>query len=264
MLSRIADNTVISFFETSAADIEIPILSRLNTPDTILRRSCEASMLTQAIIDTIIDLAIPVVTAYQDVIGELEMKVLKAPNLQHAKDLYIITSEISAMRNFITPIASLVTSLQDQRSGRPSNPILKDQRLSSDIKISAVTQTYLRDVEDHCVLILQTFDQLQHSAQGMIDLIFNTISAYQNNSMKQLTAATIMFLPLTFITGYFGMNLTEFPSLEHNEWFFWKIAGPIAAGTAILLGRQKFWGFFLRARQYRTTPQKSRQTSRKD
>ena len=50
-----ADNTVISFFESSAEDIETPIITRLSAPETILRRSSDASMLTQAIIDAIIE-----------------------------------------------------------------------------------------------------------------------------------------------------------------------------------------------------------------
>lgn len=44
-----ADNTVISFFESSAEDIETPIFTRLNTPETILRRSLDASMIIQVI-----------------------------------------------------------------------------------------------------------------------------------------------------------------------------------------------------------------------
>lgn len=42
-----SDHTVISFFESSAEDIETPIIPRLSTPDTILRRSSDASMLVQ-------------------------------------------------------------------------------------------------------------------------------------------------------------------------------------------------------------------------
>ena len=42
-----SDNTVISFFESSAEDIETPIIPRLSTPETILRRSSDASMLVQ-------------------------------------------------------------------------------------------------------------------------------------------------------------------------------------------------------------------------
>ena len=81
------DNTVISFFEHSAADIEHPILTRLDSADTILRRSCDASMLVQALIDAIIDLAIPVVAAYEDAMGELELDVLTDPSIGHSKSL---------------------------------------------------------------------------------------------------------------------------------------------------------------------------------
>jgi len=52
-----ADNTVITFFEHSAADVLNPLLNRLHTTGSILRRAGDPSMLTQAVIDAIIDLA---------------------------------------------------------------------------------------------------------------------------------------------------------------------------------------------------------------
>ena len=81
------DNTVISFFEHSAKDIEEPILKRLNTFDTILKRSADGSLVVQAIIDAIIDLTIPVVTAYEDAIGDLELDVLTDPDVERSKSL---------------------------------------------------------------------------------------------------------------------------------------------------------------------------------
>ena len=107
---------MISFFESSADDIELPILHRLATPDTILRKSCDASMLVQAIIDAIIDLAIPVTTAYQDVIGDFELDVLTEPSIKHTTSLYVVTSEIAMMRNFISPIVNLINALRDRKS----------------------------------------------------------------------------------------------------------------------------------------------------
>ena len=71
-----SDNCVVSFFESSAPDIENPIVDRLESSGTLLRRSADASMILQAVVDAIIDLAIPVTTAYQDAVEELELNVL--------------------------------------------------------------------------------------------------------------------------------------------------------------------------------------------
>jgi hypothetical protein len=64
-------------------------------------------MVTKAIIDAIIDLAIPVINAYHDVIRELELDVLTQPCITHATSLYMATSEITLGRNLVLPIVNL-------------------------------------------------------------------------------------------------------------------------------------------------------------
>lgn len=247
-----SDNTVIAFFEQSADDVEKPILARLSSPDTILRQSCDASMVGQAIIDAIIDMAIPVAACYADVVGDLELDVLTKPSIKHTRDLYIITSEINKMASFVNPIASLISALRDHKTLLPEEVAIQElQNPGRGVIITPMTYTYLGDVYDHCVLITDNLNQIRKSADDMIDLIFNTISANQNESMKQLTVVSVIFLPLTFLSGYFGQNFEDFPELHHSPLFFWKIAIPVCVFIIILLMREMIWQWFVRFTQRR-------------
>ncbi|KAI8626103.1 hypothetical protein F5Y19DRAFT_232812 [Xylariaceae sp. FL1651] len=248
-----ADNTVIAFFEQSADDIERPILTRLQSSTTILRKACDASMVAQAIIDAIIDMAIPVAACYNDIVGNLELDVLIHPDITHTKKLYIIISEINKMFSFVNPILALISSLRDHKTKLNQESISRElQNPTGGVIITPMTYTYLGDVYDHCVLITENLTQIKESANHMIDLIFNTIATYQNESMKQLTIATIIFLPLTFITGYFGQNFGNFPEAQKNSSsYFWIIAVPVAVATILILMRDLIYDSLVRFFQRR-------------
>lgn len=280
-----ADNTVVSFFEHSAHDILEPILNRLYSKETILRRASDASMLVQSLIDAIIDLAIPVAAAYDDAIGTMEFEVLTNPDMQQPKKLYILSSELALLKNIIQPITSLVNGLRDhhtdpsdsppasnstsppsqsQQPLSPNSPLTPYASLSptprpnpthrptsalSTVSISPLTRTYLADVEDHIVVLTSSLEQMAANANDLTSLIFNMMGAYQNESMKQLTLVTIFFLPLTFLTGYFGMNFATMWSVQQNsDVFFWYIAIPVQLVVSAYLLRNVVMRAFQRGR----------------
>jgi len=212
-------------------------------------------MLLQAVMDAIIDLGIPVTKAYEEAIGELELNVLTEPSIKHTQNLYIAMTEITKMRINISPIIQLINALRDHKV--PTSDLTGDgqsgykQSAHSLVDISPMARTYFGDVEDHIHQMLDSLDTMRRSCDNMIDLIFNTISAYQNESMKQLTVVTIIFLPLSFLSGYFGMNFTKFAAIEHTDAYFWQIAVPVAAAIITWLSRDRIKWYFSRIIQKR-------------
>ncbi|KYK62041.1 hypothetical protein DCS_03186 [Drechmeria coniospora] len=246
------DNTVISFFEVSAADVERPIVTRLSNPGTTLRESCDASLLVQAIVDAIVDLALPLTAVYTDLLADLELDVLTAPSIKQCRALYICISELNKMLRFLHPVDNLVNVLRDHRTELDQDAAARALgRADAGVIVTPMTHTYLGDVLDHCLIITEAMQQLKQSSENLINLIFNTITANQNESMKQLTTVTIIFLPLTFITGFFGQNFAvdQFPEIQNGIWYFWACAAPTVVATIVILMRGMLYQWFVRLRQ---------------
>jgi Mg2+ and Co2+ transporter CorA len=217
-----SDNTVISFFEVSAGDVERPIITRLETHGTTLRASYDGSLLVQAILDAIIDLAFPLTAVYTDIIGDLELDALTSPNIRQSRSLYVCISEINKMLSFLNPIENIINVLRDHKTPLEQEQAMRAlEQPEAGVIITQMTHTYLGDVLDHCIIITENLSALKKASDNLINLIFNTLSAHQNESMKQLTIVTIIFLPLTFITGFFGMNFYEpdFPEIHNGIWY---------------------------------------------
>jgi magnesium transporter len=65
---------------------------------------------------------------------------------------------------------------------------------------------YWRDVYDDLVRQYEQADSLRDLVTGAMDVYLSTVSNRLNGTMKQLTVVASVFLPLTFVTGFFGMN----------------------------------------------------------
>lgn len=102
------------------------------------------------------------------------------------------------------------------------------------VTISQLAKTYFGDSLDHTIAAIESIDIMMGICENTISLSFNILSNEQNESMKTLAIVSLFFLPLTFVTGYFGMNLKEFDALNNSVAYFWSIAAPLTAGIMVI------------------------------
>jgi magnesium transporter len=72
--------------------------------------------------------------------------------------------------------------------------------------LEPATRDYFRDVYDHLIRISDLIDSYRDLLTGAMDVYLSTVSNRLNQVMKQLTVIATIFLPLTFVTGFFGQN----------------------------------------------------------
>ncbi|GBE18273.1 magnesium transport protein CorA [archaeon BMS3Abin16] len=79
--------------------------------------------------------------------------------------------------------------------------------------INESTKPFLRDVYDHTIQAIDTIETYRDMLSGMLDLYLSSVSNRMNEVMKVLTIIATIFIPLTFITGIYGMNFQYMPEL---------------------------------------------------
>ena len=85
-----------------------------------------------------------------------------------------------------------------------------------------------RDVIEHIQRVVHHVRRMEHGAETAVQIHFSALSHRTNEIMRVLTALTAVFLPLNFITGFFGMNF-EFLPLIHSAQAMWVMLGLMAA-----------------------------------
>jgi magnesium transporter len=183
------------------------------------------------VLDALTDSFFPLLEEMDEEIDSLESAVVANPTDAQLQRLFTLKRELVAMRKVVTPQRDLFARSVDQIAQLPG--LLLDER------------DYFRDVYDHLIRISDLIDSYRDLLSGATDLYLSTVSNRQNDVMKQLTVIATVFLPLSFITGFFGMNFGYMVnSLIHASWTFWVVGvGSMVATCAALLVffRRKGW-----------------------
>jgi magnesium transporter len=146
------------------------------------------------IMDTLIDSFFPVLSAFDDSIDDLEGDILKNPTEAQLGTLFEMKKQIMTIRKVISPQRDMISSLN---GGMVTIPGMTDQG-----------SAYFRNLYDHLIRISDMVDGYRDLVSGAMDTHLSMVSNRLNVVMKQLAIIATVFLPLGFLTGFFGQNFS--------------------------------------------------------
>ncbi len=216
--------TLLTFQETPG-DVWDPIRQRIHTPGSLIRNG-DASFLVHSLIDAIVDQCFPILEHYGDQLEEVEDTVLSNPTRDSLQDIHRMKRELLLLRRAIWPMREVVYRLQ-----REQHECFSDQ-----------ARTYMRDVYDHAVQIIDIIETYREVATGLTETYMSAVNNRMSEVMKVLTIIGTIFIPLTFFAGVYGMNFHHFPELEMRWGYpaFWVICLGTALGMVTWF-RRKGW-----------------------
>jgi magnesium transporter len=203
-------------FQEKPGDVWDPIRRRLGKPGSQLRRH-DASFLLYALLDAIVDHGFPILETYGERLEELEEQVLVGAAGQDVMPrIHRMRRELLLFRREVWPMRDVIRTLQ-----REPHECMGE-----------TTRTYLRDVHDHIVQIIDLCDTYREFASGLAETYTSSLSIRMNEVMKLLTIITTIFIPITFLAGVYGMNFRHMPEQEWAMAYpvFWLLCVGLAGG----------------------------------
>jgi magnesium transporter len=143
-------------------------------------------------VSALADSFFPVLSKFDDRIDALEDDILKAPTEAQLGELFDMKRSLMDMRKVIAPQRDMMASIN---SGVAEVPGMTDE-----------ASRYFRDLYDHLIRLADLVDNYRDLLSGVMDTHLSTVSNRLNVVMKQLTIIATIFLPLSFLTGFFGQN----------------------------------------------------------
>jgi len=180
-------------------------------------RSRGNDYLAYALLDAIVDHYFEILEHFGDRIEEVEEELLTDPKQQTLSEIHQIKRNFIVMRKSIWPLREMINHLHSS---------------DSDL-IDDSTKVYIRDVYDHAVQVIDTQESSRDLVSGMLEIYLSSMSNKMNSVMKVLTVIATIFIPLTFVTGIFGMNFTNMPELKMGWMYpfgFWAIIIAVISG----------------------------------
>ena len=145
------------------------------------------------LLDAMVDSMFPYLAAMDDRIDELQDQIFVSPQESQLAALFALKRQLVDMRKLVTPQRDMVSAMAGQVIRIPG--------------MTAETERYVRDLYDHLIRISDMVDSYRDLLSGSLEAYMSMVSNRLNDVMRQLTIIATVFLPLSFLTGFFGQNL---------------------------------------------------------
>lgn len=180
------DNLILSFADKSPHRFA-GIQKRLQKVDSRLRKG-DISYMLFALIDYIVDHYFDVLEKIGEEIEELEDEILYNPTKKSIEHVHNLKRNLIELKKNVWPMREVINTL-----------------LQSDL-IKSEHHVYFKDIYDHIIDIIDIIEGYGDRVSGFLDIYLSTLSNRMNEIMKTLSMIATIFIPLSFLTGYFGMN----------------------------------------------------------
>jgi magnesium transporter len=171
-----------------------------------------ADYLLYTLLDELVDGYFPLLTTLDDSMDDLQDRVVGRPEQGTLETIFQMKRTLTRLRRFAGPLREVCQTL-----------ITRDFT-----NIQPRTIPYLRDVADHLFRIYETLDSYRDLMSNMLDAYLSQVANEMNRVMQRLAVVGTVFLPITFLTGLFGMNFVEAPWAKTNFWFWLAAMGLLA------------------------------------
>lgn len=179
-----------------------------------------ADWLLHGMLDAMVDEFLPIVDAVDETIDQVEAELLEHQEQGQLERILMVKRNTLRLRRATGPQRDIMNRLS---------------RGEFDKLIAPETAIYFRDIYDHLLRMEYLVEAVRDLADGALQTYLSVVSNRLNEVMKVLTAAATIFLPLTLISGVYGMNFEEnqFPPFESSWGFAVVVVGMILVATAM-------------------------------
>jgi len=193
--SFIGESFLVTVHAGSIAALEKAWLRVAGDPKMLERG---VSFVYYLIADGLVDDNFPILDRVADELDELEDAVLNSPRREDLHRIFELKHHLVSMRKVLSPQRDVLGMLAKR----------------GDSRIDERTAVYLRDVYDHLVRINESIEANRDLLSNALEAYLSAVSQRTNEIMKYLTLMSAVFLPLSFVVGFFGQNFDNLPLLK--------------------------------------------------